>query len=165
MWNEFLKISLHDPIIWFAFLIAILIVFGLWAEARRRRLLEQFSIARGFTFQRVFNPEALRLSEADFFDRWDRVTNAVSGNLDGVQFTLFDHNAKRGNHHSFTQTIVAFEIGSSTSFRPTTLGSYGFQMEKTASHVFLWQERKPVPLDDMEPFLHAALNIFQQATS
>jgi hypothetical protein len=165
MWNEFLKISLHDPIIWFAVLVAILIVFGLRAQARRRRLIEQFAVGRGYTFQRVLESRALRLSDTDFFRRLDRATNAVSGNLDGAQFILFDHEAHRGKYSSFTQTMVAFEIGPSTSFRPTTLGSYGFEMEKTASHVFLWQERRCVPLDDLEPFLHSALNVFQQATS
>ena len=165
MWNEFLKISLHDPIIQFAFLAVIILIFGFRTEARRRRLLEQFAIARGYTFQRVLGPEALGLSEADFFDPWDRVTNAVSGNLDGVQFTLFDHKAKRANHRRFSQTIVAFTIAPTASFRPTTLGSYGFQMEKTANLVFFWQEERAVALDDVDPFLHSALNIFQQATS
>lgn len=122
-------------------------------------------MARGYTFQRVLGTEALRLSEADFFYRFDRATNAVIGNLDGAQFTLFDHEAHRGKFSGFTRTMVAFEIGPSTSFRPTTLGSYGFQMEKTDGLVFLWKEERAVPLDGLDPFLHSALNVFHQATS
>jgi len=163
MWDEFLKISLHQPIVWFAALAAVILVFAWWAQARRRRWLEQFAIARGFTFQRVLGPAALGLPETDFFYRFDRATNAVSGNLDGAQFIVFDHEAHRGKFDNFTQTIVAFAISPSTGFRPTTLGSYGFQMEKTASHVFIWQEARCVPLAELDPFLHSALNIFQQA--
>ena len=165
MWKEFLKISLHDPIIWFAFLAAVIMVFAGRIQARRRRLLEQFAIARGYTFQRVLESRALRLSETDFFRRLDRAANAVSGHLDGAQFTLFDHEAHRGKFSGFTRTMVAFEIGPSTSFRPTTLGGYGFQMEKTDGRIFFWQEDRAVPLDDLGPFLHSALNVFQQATS
>jgi hypothetical protein len=30
-------------------------------------------------------------------------------------------------------------------------------------NVFLWQDARCIPLDDLDPFLHSALNIFQQA--
>jgi hypothetical protein len=163
MWKEFLRTSLHDPVIWFAFLAAIVLVFGLRAQVRRRRLIEKFAMARGYTFQRVLESRAFRFSDTDFFRRLDRATNAVSGNLDDAQFTLFDHEAHRGKYSSFTQTIVAFTIAPSAAFRPTMLGSYGFQIEKTASHIFLWKEKWRVPVDGLDPFLHSALNVFQQA--
>jgi hypothetical protein len=163
MWKEFLKTSLHDPITWVAFLAAVMVVFAGWVQARRRRLLEQFAITRGYTFQSVLESRALRLTDTDFFQLSDRAMNAISGNLNGAQFIVFDHEAHRGKFDNFTQTIVAFAISPSASFRPTTLGSYGFLIEKTASHVILWQEKRQVPLDDLDPFLHAASNIFLQA--
>jgi hypothetical protein len=163
MWKEFLRICLHDPVIWFALVAAIIILFGLRAEATRRRLIEQFAMAQGFKFQRVLDPKTLGLWETEFFRRRDRANNAVSGNLNGTQFTLFDHEARRGKYNSFSQTIVAFVVGPSAGFRPTTLDSYGFQIEKTEGHLFLWQEKQRVQPDDLDPFLCSALNIFQQA--
>ncbi|MGZ4900720.1 MAG: hypothetical protein ACXV8X_13775 [Candidatus Angelobacter sp.] len=162
MWKDFFGISLHDPIIWFALIAATIILFAWRTEVKRTRLLEQFAIARGFKFERVLEAEALGLSETDFFYRRDDIRNAVSGNLNGARFTLFDQLAQRGKN-SFNRTIVAFEIDPSASFRPTMLGGYGFQMEKTASRIFVWQEDRRVPLDELEPFLHSALLNFQQA--
>ena len=163
MWNEFLKISLHDPIIWFAFIVAMIILFGWRAEAKRTRLLEQFAIARGFTFARVLESEALGLSETDFFYRWDRVKNAVNGYLNGTRFTLFEQRANRGRYKSFTRTIVAFEVNPAAAFRPTTLSGYGLEMEKTKKYVFVWQTKRRVPPNELEPFLHSALRNLQQA--
>ena len=163
VWNEFLKISLHDPIIWFALLAAVILVFGLRAEARRRRLLEQFALARGFKFDRTFNRGELRLSEAHFFSWRDRVKNAVSGCVNGMRFTLFEQHANRGKYKSFTRTIVAFEIDPSAPVLSGALGGYGLQMEKTSSHLFVWQGKRRVPPAELEPFLQSTVRNVEQA--
>jgi hypothetical protein len=79
MWKEFANISAHDPFIWFVLLPAIIMLFTWRGEIKRRRAIEEFSRVRGFKFNPVLDAKALRLSEADFFYRWDRVKNAVSG--------------------------------------------------------------------------------------
>jgi hypothetical protein len=162
MWNEFLRISLRDPFIWLAFVAGTLMLLVWRREVRRSRLLEQFALARGFKFDRVFNRAELRLSRADFFSSRDRVKNAISGSLNGRGFTLFEQYANRGKYKSFTRTIVAFEIDPSTPVRSGALGGYGLQMEKTSNYLFVWQAKRRVPPEELEPFLHSIVRNIEQ---
>lgn len=162
MWKEFLKISLDDPLIWFALVAGTLILFAWRAEVKRTRLLEQFALARDFKFARSLNRADLRLSEADFFSWRDRVKNAVSGSVNGRSFTLFEQHASRGRYKGFTRTIVAFEIDPSTPVRSGALGGYGLQMEKTSNHLFVWQGKRRVPPEELEPFLHSIVHNLEQ---
>lgn len=165
MWKEFLRISLHDPIIWFAIVAGILMLFAWRAEGQRTRLLAEFAMARGFRFDRALDRTELRLSETDFFSWRDRIKNAVSGSVNGTRFTLFEQRARRGKYNSFTRTVVAFEADASAPFRQTNLSHDIFQMEKTSSHIFVWQAKRRVSLDELDPFLHSAMRSFQYAVS
>jgi hypothetical protein len=162
MWKEFLRASLHDPLIWLAFVAGTLILFVWRAEVKRTRLLEQFALARGFKFDRAFNRAELHLSKAHFFSWRDRVKNAISGSLNGRRFTLFEQRANRGKYKSFIRTIVAFEIDHSTPVRSGALGGYGLQMEKTSNHLFVWQGKRRVPPEELEPFLHSIVRNVEQ---
>ena len=163
MWKEFLKILLHDPISWFTFLAATILFFVWRRELKRTRLVEEFAIARGFKFERAFDKSQLGLSEAVFFSWRDRVKNAVIGSLNGSRFTLFEQHATRGKYKSFTRTIIAFEIDPSAPVRSGPLGGYGLQMEKTSSHLFVWQGNRRVPPEELEPFLHSTVRNVEQA--
>jgi hypothetical protein len=163
MWKEYLRVSLRDPFFWFVLVIGAVVLFVWRAEAKRTRALAEFASSRGFQFGRILNPEPLRLSKADFFSSRDRVKNAISGSMNGTQFILFEQRANRGKYKSFTRTIVAFEVDPSVTIRPTILGGYGLQMEKTSNHVFVWQATQRVPPNELEPFLISALRNFQQA--
>jgi hypothetical protein len=162
MWNEFLKVSLHDPIIWFAFLAGTLILFVWRREVKQARLLEQFANARGFKFERAFDLAELRLSKTGFFSWRDRTKNAISGSVNGRRFILFEQHANRGKYKSFTRTIVAFEVDPSTPVRSGALGGYGLQMEKTSNHLFVWQAKRRVPPEELEPFLHSIVRNVEQ---
>jgi hypothetical protein len=162
MWNEFLRVSLHDPLIWFAFVAGALILFVWGAEAKRTRLLEQFALAQGFKFDRAFNRAELDLAKAHFFSWRDRVKNVISGSVNGRKFTLFEQRANRGKYKSFTRTIVAFEIDPTMPLRSGALGGYGLQMEKTSNHLFVWQGKRRVPPEELEPFLHSIVRNIEQ---
>jgi heme exporter protein D len=163
MWKEFLKVSQHDPWIWLAFAAGTLMLFMWRAEVKRARLLEQFALARGFKFDPNFNRAELHLSKAHFFSWRDRVKNAIRGSVNGRRFILFEQRANRGKYKSFTRTIVAFEIDPSTPLRSGALGGYGLQMEKTSNHLFVWQAKRRVPVEELEPFLHSTVRNVEQA--
>jgi len=162
MWKDFFEISLHNPFIWLAFFAGTLKLFVWRAEVKRTRLLKQFALARGFNFDRAFNCAELRLSKTDFFSWRDRVKNAISGSVNGRRFTLFEQRANRGKYKSFTRTIVAFEIDPSTPVHSGALGGYGLQMEKTSNHLFVWQAKRRVPPEELEPFLHSLVRNVEQ---
>jgi hypothetical protein len=163
MWEEYLRVSLHDPFFWFALVIGAVVLFIWRVEAKRAKALAEFASLRGYKFDSALDRAELRLSEADFFSWRDRAKNAISGSVNGTRFTLFEQCANRGKGKSFTRTIVALEIDPSVTFRPTTLSGYGLQIEKTSNHVFVWQAKRRVSPNELEPFLHSAVRNFREA--
>ena len=137
---------------------------ALFKRGRANPAMQQFGSSRGFEFREKVDPLDLDLYETSFFGRFDVARDVLTGTLDNVHFTYFEHDRASGRGESaLVRSVVAFDTpGSQSSDRKYSIDAW--TLEKSAGHMFLWDShtKQPQKLEDIEEFLHSALAAYRK---
>ena len=140
----------------------------LFKRGRPRKELQDFAVVKGFEYKEQVDPVELGLCDTQFFGRFDVARDVIIGDIDNVRFIYFEHDRASGRGgNAVVRSVVVFEIAAEIQGLGSHYAGDGWSFEKSGTHLFLWlwNDKEPKRVEEIEEFLFQALRVSQRLAS